>query len=365
MNAEINQYNPYLNEAASAILADDQRKLRDSVDLIRNEINDCATGWLMQAWAAESLESTEQCLKRALGFDADNEIALAGLAWLHGIQATADLQLELQNKQIQTEHALAEEERRFQAENDARALAKERALLRSQEMQLLIQQEEINRTENEAWFQANNAAVTHAESDQHDRDKLTGQVGLQAETSYIQAEGVCVKTIDAAELNQLPVRTLEVDKNINLDSHQSQELATLENCLAKARELPRHEFVDASSEIGERMLQILKSFCKEHMTGASAEQVNAEIEQTQQMVNAFGEILKTRPLNDTLIQAFWNVKESDDIKTSHKQLGEGLVRACVVTFYHAVMLIGVDTEFGKEIDKSTMKFLDELEQSWS
>ena len=53
-----------------------------------------------------------------------------------------------------------------------------------------------------------------------------------------------------------------------------------------------------------------------------------------------------------------------EITTAHAKLGEALVRGCAATFYHAVMLIGLNTEFGKEIDQSTVVYVNELQQSW-
>jgi len=159
-------------------------------------------------------------------------------------------------------------------------------------------------------------------------------------------------------------------QSINVD-HKALEISCinliskLENCLAKARELPKDDFIDQSSEIGGSMLEILKSFCNEHMTGTTAKQVLKEVDRTELMVNAYAEVLKTRPLTNALIRTFWTIEESDDIKASHKQLGEGLVRACAVAFYHAVMLVGLDTDFGKEIDQSTVVFVNELKQSWN
>ena len=142
-------------------------------------------------------------------------------------------------------------------------------------------------------------------------------------------------------------------------------ISKLENCLAKARELPKDEFIDESGEIGGRMLETLNSFCNEFMTGATAQQVREEIERTQLIVDTYGEVLKTRPLSNALIRTFWTIDESDDIQASHKKLGEGLVRACAVAFYHAVILVGLDTEFGLEIDQSTVVFVNELKQSWN
>ena len=141
-------------------------------------------------------------------------------------------------------------------------------------------------------------------------------------------------------------------------------ISKLENLLAKARELPSDDFVDESADIARGLLEMLSEFGTEYLTGSAAKQAKEEIDRARTFSHTYDEVLKTRPLTNAFLRTFWKVKESQEITTAHKQLGEALVRGCAATFYHAVMLIGLNTDFGKEIDQSTVVYVNELQQTW-
>ena len=159
-------------------------------------------------------------------------------------------------------------------------------------------------------------------------------------------------------------------RKINVD-HQALEISSidliskLENLLAKAREMPRDDFVDETANIAKKILFHLTAFGDEYFEGQAAEHSKDEIVRALTFTHTYEEVLKTRPLTNAIIRTFWKIDELKEIKAAHQQLGEALVRACAATFYHAVMLIGLDNPFGQQIDQSTVVFVNELKQSWN
>ncbi len=141
-------------------------------------------------------------------------------------------------------------------------------------------------------------------------------------------------------------------------------ICKLENLLAKAREMPHDDFVDESAIVGRKMLETLSGFSDEFLVGNASGQAKEEIDRGMTFSHLHDEVLKTRPLTKSIIRTFWNVKESEEIQSSHAQLGEAIVRGCAATLYHAIMLLGIDSELSKEIDQSTVLFVTELKQSW-
>lgn len=141
-------------------------------------------------------------------------------------------------------------------------------------------------------------------------------------------------------------------------------ICKLENVLAKAMEQPKDDFVDESAAIGRSMIEALAIFCGDFLSGESAEQIHAELERALTLTVAYQGVLKARPLTNALLRTFWHIEEKKEIKEAHAKLGEALVRACAATLYQAVMLIGMETAFGKEIDQSTAVYVNELQQFW-
>ena len=162
---------------------------------------------------------------------------------------------------------------------------------------------------------------------------------------------------EAGETKKVDRKTLEVSC-VDL-------ICKLENLLAKAKEMPKDDFIDESAIVGRKMLEHLSAFGDKFFVGNAAEQAKEEIGRAMTYSHLFDEVLKTRSLTNIVIRTFWNVKESDEILSSHAQLGEALIRGCAATLYHAIMLLGVHTDLGKEIDQSTIVFVTELKQSWN
>ncbi|MEM7454047.1 MAG: hypothetical protein AAF456_06795 [Planctomycetota bacterium] len=141
-------------------------------------------------------------------------------------------------------------------------------------------------------------------------------------------------------------------------------ISRLENCLARATEMEKDDFVDKSGKIGRQMAGPLKTFTRQFLTGKAAEQANAEISRAVSISHTYEEVLKTRPLTNAIIRTFFNVDEVEQVRESHERLGESLVRACAATFYHAIKMVGLDSELGREIDQSSVIFVNQLKDSW-
>lgn len=142
-------------------------------------------------------------------------------------------------------------------------------------------------------------------------------------------------------------------------------ISQLENMLSKAKAMQKVDFVDESATVGREMLERMLAFSGKFFAGSAAAQTNEEIDRAMSFSHTYDEVLKTRSIITTAIRTFWNIDESDEINSAHAQLGESLIRACAATLYHAIMLLGINTELGKEIDQSTVVFVTELKQSWN
>lgn len=159
-----------------------------------------------------------------------------------------------------------------------------------------------------------------------------------------------------------------VAKNVD---HKKLEIACvdliskLENLLAKAKQLEQDDFIDESGVVGQKMIESLTHFSNECLEGNAAVQAQEEISRASTYVATYEEFLKSRPLTKSLLRTFWDVPETKDILNAHSELGRALVRACAATLYHGVVMVGLDSEFGKEIDRSTVVFVEELLESWA
>ena len=161
-----------------------------------------------------------------------------------------------------------------------------------------------------------------------------------------------------------------VDETVDVDQ-KALEIASvdliskLENMVSKAHQMPRVDFVDESGAIAREMLEQLNMFCSEFLVGEAAMQANEEIDRALTFSHTFDEVLKTRSFTNAVMRTFWKASESNDIQEAHNNLGESMVRSCAATFYHAVTMIGLDTEFGREIDQSTVVFVKQLQEAWT
>ena len=142
-------------------------------------------------------------------------------------------------------------------------------------------------------------------------------------------------------------------------------ITKLDSQLAKARELEQDEFIDSSGEAAQSMIDALSEFTEHYLKGNAATQSREEIDRAAAFVDTYEEFLKARPISKKLIRTFWVVEESDEVMSAHAKLGDALVRACATTLYHAVAMVGLDSDFGREIDQSTLVFVEQLHQSWN
>ena len=142
-------------------------------------------------------------------------------------------------------------------------------------------------------------------------------------------------------------------------------ICKLENLLSKATGMQRVDFIDESANIGRSMLEQLLLFTDKFLTGTAADQAQEEIDRASTFSYTYDEVLKTRSLTESILRTFWKSDDSLEVLSAHKQLGDALIRACAATFYHAVMLVGFESEQGKQIDQSTVVFVHELQESWN
>ncbi len=165
MNA--NGFNPLLTDTASAIAAGDRELAQQEIESVMPENTDCPTAWLMRAFTSESMSECETAISRALDLDPNNETAIAGLNWFHGIQALAEWQIgaarqaeeaarqaELERqaelKRQAEEEAARKAELERQAEEAARQAELERQAEESARLAELERQAELQRQAEEA-----------------------------------------------------------------------------------------------------------------------------------------------------------------------------------------------------------------------
>ena len=170
-------------------------------------------------------------------------------------------------------------------------------------------------------------------------------------------DGFVFREQDASEAIHVDKKALEL-ASVDL-------ISKLENMVSKAHQMPRVDFVDESGTIAREMLEQLNQFCGEFLMGEASAQANEEIDRALTFSHTFDEVLKTRSFANAVMRTFWKVAESQDIQQAHDKLGESLIRSCAATFYHAVMIMGLDTEFGREIDQSTVVFVKQLQEAWT
>ena len=158
-------------------------------------------------------------------------------------------------------------------------------------------------------------------------------------------------------------------KSVDVD-HKALEVACidllskLEILLAKAVDLDRTDFIDDSANVANGIIDQREKFAGEFLTEDAAAQTQEENSRARSYSQNYESVLKTRPLGNAIFRVFRKTEEVQQITTAHKKLGDALVRACAVTLYHAVALIGLDNAFGQEIDQSSVVFVDQMTNSW-
>ncbi len=145
MNA--NGFNPLLTDTASAIAAGDRELAQQEIESVMTENTDCPTAWLMRAFTSESMSECETAISRALDLDPNNETAIAGLNWFHGIQALAEWQIGAAR---QAEEAARQAELERQAELKRQAeeeAARQAELERQAELKRQAEEEAARKAE--------------------------------------------------------------------------------------------------------------------------------------------------------------------------------------------------------------------------
>lgn len=163
--------------------------------------------------------------------------------------------------------------------------------------------------------------------------------------------------------NQEPSQAIQVDRKA-LERACVDLICKLDNMLVKAKEMSKVDFVDESATVARNMLELLQEFSDEFLVGRVADQAQQEISRAMTVSHTYDEVLKTRPLKNALLRTFWKAEEIQEIQAARSQLGQSLIRSCAATLYHGIMLVGFDTEAGKQIDQSTVVFVNELKKSW-
>lgn len=161
-----------------------------------------------------------------------------------------------------------------------------------------------------------------------------------------------------------PAVGLKADDRQDLEKDCVDLIGRLEYILANANAMSRVDFIDESATVGAEMLSALLPFCDRNLDGMAQEQAIEEITRCQTTCDTFEEVLKTRPIGNAILRAFWKADESPEIEAAREQLGESLSRACAATLYHAIMRVGFDTPIGKQIDASAVVFVNQLKESW-
>lgn len=169
--------------------------------------------------------------------------------------------------------------------------------------------------------------------------------------------------ISGFEFNNEPCRKIDVDL-LTREMECINLLSKLENALARAMEQEKDDFFDEAAEHARNVLTQLTECSSRFLGGGAAEQANEEIDNATVQAFDYEAVLKNRPLTNAFLRLFWDVDERPEIIESHNNLGDALVRACTVTFYHVVMAFGLDSEIGKEIDQSALVFVNQLKESW-
>ncbi len=178
MNA--NGFNPLLTDTASAIAAGDRELAQQEIESVMPENTDCPTAWLMRAFTSESMSECETAISRALDLDPNNETAIAGLNWFHGIQALAEWQIGA---------ARQAEEAARQAELERQAELKRQAEEEAARQAELERQAELKRqAEEEAARQAELERQAELKRQAEEEAARQAELERQAEEAARQAE---------------------------------------------------------------------------------------------------------------------------------------------------------------------------------
>ena len=127
MNSYHSTYLACLDDTAKAIVSDNREQAQACVASLDPETSQRVEALLIRAWTCDSIQETEIAMQQALEINPDNETAIAGLNWIHGIQDLAECQLEAKRQAEEAARLQAEEAARLQAEEAARLQAEEAA----------------------------------------------------------------------------------------------------------------------------------------------------------------------------------------------------------------------------------------------
>lgn len=293
------KYDASLDEAACAIAADNRGLIRTALESVLATSSDRVEMWLMRAWSCDSLQETEIAIQQALEIEPNNEIAVAGLNWIHGIQELAEFQLAAKRNAEEVQRQ-AEEEAQLQAEVAAQRLAEEEAQCQAEKARLQAEEEAKQQAEEallkaveEARLQAAEEARLQAEEES--RQLLSEESRQQAEEeARYQAEEAPLK-VEAEAKRQAEEETrrlAELDKQSELE-RQSQIEATGEE--SRQAEFAQH--LDSSR---------LETASSGELANELKENVDVLVQEVQQ------EIQSIENNNTTTI--------SDDARSSKKQL---------------------------------------------
>lgn len=231
------KYDASLDEAASAIAADNRGLIRTALESVLATSSDRVEMWLMRAWSCDSLQETEIAIQQALEIEPNNEIAVAGLNWIHGIQELAEFQLAAKRNAEEVQRQ-AEEEAQRQAEAQRRA--EEEAQRRAEEEARLKAEEEAQRqAEVEAQLQAEVAAQRLAEE----------EAQCQAEKARLQAEEEAKQQAEEALLKAVEEARLQAAEEARLQAEEESLHLLSEESRQQAEEEARHQAEEARLKV--------------------------------------------------------------------------------------------------------------------
>lgn len=141
-------------------------------------------------------------------------------------------------------------------------------------------------------------------------------------------------------------------------------IGRLEQCFTRARALPQSEYIDEAGTNARKLIDLLRKFACQHLRAELSNQAFDEIGKASTVALTYDEVLKTRPLGNALLRAFWKADEVDSIKDAHSKLGNALIRATSATLFHATALLQSDSDLATEIDHSAGLFVSEICNNW-
>ena len=131
-----------------------------------------------------------------------------------------------------------------------------------------------------------------------------------------------------------------------------------------AKESGRAEHMKVASATANNILSKLLAFSDQFFSGDEAAQTREEIIKALDESSAYTAVQKTRSWGSTLKRTFGGTEDNENIKRTYESLGLALIRACATVLYHAIVVVGFESQLGQQIDQSTVVFVRELKESW-